>query len=108
VDFFFAISGFVICLVVTKPGFKPLHFLIRRAFRLYPLWIVTSIVMAYLYRSYLGWPPNATFGFVAYSFTLLPTDGFPFYDLGWSLQHELAFYILASLITPHFGLSGLI
>jgi exopolysaccharide production protein ExoZ len=108
VDLFFAISGFVICLVVTKPGFKPLQFLIRRAFRLYPLWIVTSIAMAYLFKKYLGWPPNATIGFVAYSFTLLPTDGYPFYDLGWTLQHELAFYVLAALIAPRFGLVGLI
>jgi peptidoglycan/LPS O-acetylase OafA/YrhL len=91
VDFFFWISGFVICMVVTKPGFRPLQFLARRAFRLYPLWIVTSIAMAYMYRKYLGRQPNGTFGFVAYSFTLLPTDGFPFYDIGWSLQHELAF-----------------
>jgi len=93
--------------VVTKPGFKPLQFLIRRAFRLYPLWIVTSIAMAYLFKRYLGWPPNATIGFVAYSFTLLPTDGYPFYDLGWTLQHELAFYVLAALIAPRFGLVGL-
>jgi len=55
----------VICLVVTKPGSKPLQFLIRRAFRLYPLWIVSSIAMAYLFKRYLGWPPNATIGFVA-------------------------------------------
>jgi exopolysaccharide production protein ExoZ len=108
VDFFFAISGFVICLVVTKPNFKPSQFLIRRAFRLYPLWILTSFVMAYLYRRYLGWPPNTTLGFFAYSLTLLPTEGYPFYDLGWSLQQELAFYVAASLIAPRFGLVGLI
>jgi hypothetical protein len=44
VNFFFSISGFVICLVATKPNFRPLQFLVRRVFRLYPLWIVTSLV----------------------------------------------------------------
>src|SRR5665213_2720050 len=48
VDFFFAISGFVLGLVITRPSFKPMEFLIRRAFRLYPLWIATSLAAAYL------------------------------------------------------------
>src|SRR5665213_361320 len=108
VDFFFAISGFVLGLVITRPSFKPMEFLIWRAFQLFPLWIATARATAYLYRHYLGWPPNATPGFFLYSFTLLPTEGYPFYDLGWSLQHELAFYVLAALIAPHFGLAGLI
>jgi exopolysaccharide production protein ExoZ len=107
VDFFFAISGFVICLVVTSPRFQPLSFMIRRAFRLYPLWIATSLMYLYL-TLYLGRGPNQTYSFFAYSLSLLPTNGFPFYDLGWSLQHELAFYLLASLMTPVLGLVGLI
>ena len=44
VNFFFAVSGFVVCLVAAKPNFRPLQFLVRRAFRLYPLWIATSLV----------------------------------------------------------------
>ena len=39
VDLFFAISGYVICLVVTKPQFRPVSFLVKRVFRLYPLWL---------------------------------------------------------------------
>ncbi|MCK1714388.1 acyltransferase [Bradyrhizobium sp. 143] len=108
VDFFFAIGGFVICMVVTKPRFEPVPFLIRRAFRLYPLWIVTSFVLVYIYAKYLGWPPDSTYAFFVYSLTLLPTNGYPFYDLGWSLQHEMAFYVIASLLTPRLGLPGLI
>ena len=46
VNFFFAISGFVVCLVAVKPNFRPLEFLFRRAFRLYPLWIITSLVFS--------------------------------------------------------------
>jgi peptidoglycan/LPS O-acetylase OafA/YrhL len=106
VDFFFAISGFVICLATTSPKFRAGSFLIRRAFRLYPLWIATSCVFFYLTR-YLGRSPEQTPGFFLYCLTLLPTNGFPFYDLGWSLQHEMAFYLLASLLVPLTGIYGL-
>jgi len=107
VDFFFTISGFVISLIAAKPDFQPLQFLARRAFRLYPLWILSSLAFLYLSLKYLGLPERATPAFIAYSMTLLPTEGFPFYDLGWSLQHEAAFYVLAALLVPRFGLAGL-
>ena len=107
VDFFFAISGFVICMIASKPRFRPLEFLVRRAFRLYPLWVVTSAIFLYLSLKSLGLPERATPAFIAYSLTLLPTEGFPFYDLGWSLQHEAAFYIAAAVLVPRFGLAAL-
>jgi exopolysaccharide production protein ExoZ len=107
VDFFFAISGFVICMVATSPKFKPVSFMVRRAFRLYPLWIATSFIFLVI-TNYVGRDARHTGGFFSYSLTLLPTEGFPFYDLGWSLQHELAFYLLASLTVPLFGLRALI
>jgi exopolysaccharide production protein ExoZ len=107
VELFFAISGFVICLIAVKPNFRPVHFLVRRAFRLYPLWIATSFVFLYLSLTALGLPERSSPTFFVYSLTLLPTDGYPFYDLGWSLQHEFAFYILATLLVPTFGLLGL-
>ncbi len=107
VDFFFAISGFVICLAVTSAKFRPGPFLIQRCFRLYPLWIATACIYLYLTR-YLGRSPEQTFTYFIYSLTLLPTNGFPFYDLGWSLQHEIAFYVLAALIVPTLGIYGLI
>jgi peptidoglycan/LPS O-acetylase OafA/YrhL len=106
VDFFFAISGFVICLVATSANFRPISFLIRRALRIYPLWIATSFIYLYL-TFYLGRGPQQTFGYFAYSLTLLPTNGLPFYDLGWSLQHEMAFYLMASIVAPWLGLWGL-
>jgi exopolysaccharide production protein ExoZ len=106
VDFFFAISGFVICMVVTSPNFRPASFLLRRAFRLYPLWIVTSLVYFYLANRYLGRTPEQTREFFAYSLTLLPTNGMPFYDIGWSLQHEMLFYVLAAALAPWFSIYG--
>ncbi|WP_338828016.1 acyltransferase family protein [Bradyrhizobium sp. 27S5] len=107
VHFFFTISGFVICMVVTSPRFAISSFVTQRFFRIWPLWIGTSIVYLYLTR-YLGRGPNQTIGAFFYSLTLLPTEGNPFYDVGWSLQHEVAFYLAAALIVPRLGTYALI
>jgi exopolysaccharide production protein ExoZ len=95
VEFFFAISGFVICLLVTSPKFEPSRFAIQRFFRLWPLWIATSFFFLDL-TDYIGRSPTQTKTAFWYSLTLLPTEGYPFYDIGWSLQHEVAFYLLAA------------
>lgn len=51
--------------------------------------------------------PQETVGFFLYSASLLPTHGFPFYNIGWTLQHEITFYLIATLIVPWLGLRGL-
>src|SRR6204780_5731686 len=43
---FFAISGYVICLVVSGETFWVPSFLIKRLFRLYPLWLVVLSIFA--------------------------------------------------------------
>ena len=108
VDLFFAISGYVICLVVTKPQFRPIPFLVKRAFRLYPLWLVTLAAFAALALLWRDPTETETWRYFLYSATLLPTKALPFYDVGWSLQHEMAFYALAALIVPIGGISGLV
>jgi exopolysaccharide production protein ExoZ len=107
VDLFFAISGFVICLVVSRETFNIRSFLIKRVFRLYPLWLVMLTTFAVTASIWRGLQPRETFGFFLYSTTLLPTNGFPFYDIGWSLQHEMVFYLIAAFLVPAFGLIGL-
>jgi exopolysaccharide production protein ExoZ len=108
VPLFFAISGFVICLVVSRKSFSVSSFLIKRVFRLYPLWLLMLTIFATTAWMWRGWQPRETFGFLLYSATLLPTDGFPFYDLGWTMQHEIAFYVITAAIVPLFGLFGLV
>lgn len=107
VDLFFAISGFVIALVVSRPDFNAREFLIRRAFRLYPLWLLLLTLWALLAWAWRGARPIETLGYFFYSVTLLPTREFPFYDIGWSLQHEMIFYAMAAAIIPLFGIAGL-
>jgi exopolysaccharide production protein ExoZ len=60
VDFFFAISGFVICLVVAKTGVSPVSFMIKRAFRLYPLWLFTLIAWGAVCYVWRGFSPIQT------------------------------------------------
>jgi exopolysaccharide production protein ExoZ len=108
VDLFFAISGYVICLVVSRETFSVRSFLIKRVFRLYPLWLVmltTFAATAWLWR---GFQSRENLDFFLYSATLLPTLGYPFYNVGWSLQHEIMFYLIAAVTVPLFGLRGLV
>jgi peptidoglycan/LPS O-acetylase OafA/YrhL len=108
VDLFFAISGFVICLIATRSGFNVRPFLIRRAFRIYPLWLLMLTLFALMAWLWRGALPTETIGYFLYSATLLPTENFPLYDIGWSLQHEIMFYLVVALVTPLFGVSGII
>ena len=108
VNFFFAISGYVICIVVTRPNFSCVDFLVRRAFRIYPLWIASTLIFLFLAKTVRGMSERDTPAFISYSLTLLPTQGYPFYDVGWSLQHEIAFYALAAITVPKLGLAGLV
>jgi exopolysaccharide production protein ExoZ len=108
VDLFFAISGYVICMVVSRDTFRIPSFLIKRVFRLYPLWLVmltTFAVTAWLWRGLL---PQENLRYFLYSATLLPTFDYPFYNVGWSLQPEVAFYLIVAAIVPLLGLRGLV
>jgi len=109
VDLFFAISGFVICLVVSRRAtFDARPFMVKRVFRLYPLWLVTLTSFAVLSLIWRNPLPSETLGFFLYSATLLPTEQiFPFYDIGWSLQHEMAFYVTAAILARWAGVYGI-
>lgn len=108
VNLFFAISGYVICLVASRSSFRPGSFLIKRVFRLYPLWLAMLSIFAVTAWLWRGFTPDETFGLFLYSVPLLPTlNSFPFYDIGWTLQHEIAFYLIAAAVVPWFGIRGL-
>src|ERR1700689_163626 len=96
VDLFFAISGYVICLVVSRESFGVPSFLIKRVFRLYPLWLGMLTIFAVTAWLWRGFTPRETLDFFLYSAALLPTVGNPFYNVGWSLQHEIAFYFIVA------------
>ncbi|WP_423793798.1 acyltransferase family protein [Methylobacterium indicum] len=110
VDVFFVISGFIIVHAAA-----PLHgrrearriFLAHRVARVVPLyWLATTLYLAlawarpgllgaggegpaYLAASYLFWPMARGDGAVQ-----------PLYSLGWTLNYEMAFYVVFALVLP--------
>jgi peptidoglycan/LPS O-acetylase OafA/YrhL len=106
VDFFFAISGYVICLVGSKPDFSPAAFATKRVFRLFPMYWVTMIVVGILIL--VGrFPDPIKLGHFLYSLTLLPQHGASVYQPSWSMERELVFYALAAMSIPFAGVAGL-
>jgi exopolysaccharide production protein ExoZ len=96
VNFFFAISGYVICIVTSRADFTVTGFAIKRVFRLWPVYLAVLAVTIFLKRAY----SLSELGFVGYSATLLPLREMPFLPVSWSLEHEVVFYALVALIVP--------
>jgi peptidoglycan/LPS O-acetylase OafA/YrhL len=108
VNFFFAISGYVICLVTTRRDFAVLSFAIKRVCRLWPVYLLFVALAVHLHRTYgIRMADNYDRDMILYSATLLPLKEYPFYQVSWSLEHELVFYALAAVIVPFAGVWAL-
>ncbi len=104
VNFFFAISGYVISVVTDRPGFSTGSFLIKRIFRIYPLVVLFCLFQLWLHRVPIvdvtadhSWPR------ILYGMSLLPGSGERYYAVTWTLEHEVIFYLLAAVIVPIMG-----
>lgn len=109
VDLFFVISGFIMVYVTQKYGRNirdVIDFLGARISRIYPLWWVCAGIMgAYFFISY-GMPAapdrvssaEDAFQFALKSFLLIPQDVPPILGLGWTLIHELFFYLVFAML----------
>jgi exopolysaccharide production protein ExoZ len=108
VDFFFAISGFVISVVTDRPNFSAVPFLIKRFFRLYPLVIVFCLLQFWLHaKSIVDVTADHSWQRILYGMTLLPGSGERYYAVTWTLEREIIFYVLAAIVVPIAGRSGL-
>ena len=108
VNFFFAVSGFVICLVTDRPHFTARSFVIKRVFRLYPLVILFCLVQYAVHVTNIATVTNDhSLGRMLYGMSLLPGAGERYYAVTWTLEHELIFYAMAAAIVPLFGRWGL-
>ena len=105
VNFFFAISGYVICLIASKPTFSAVPFAINRAFRLFPMYWVAMGAVAFLIV--IGKYRPEPLGHFLFSMTLLPQSGASAYDVSWTLERELVFYMIAACIVPLGGVRAL-
>lgn len=110
VDLFFVISGFIMVWVAgdTVPTRQnAAKFLFARIMRIYPLWWLFAGAMAAYFLLAYGTPWDAEnlsasnvsgAEHLIKSFLLIPHDAFPILPLGWTLMHEMYFYVVFALI----------
>lgn len=101
VDLFFVISGFIICHISLTHPFRWQDFVRKRCLRIYPIYAFFSVL------ALLAWFANPTFTFgapqptlisVVESLLLWPQEQYPLLFVGWSLEHEIQFYIIVGLL----------
>jgi len=111
VDLFFVISGFIMVYVTDgmKAGLRSsLDFLFARVTRIYPLWWIFAAIMTGMFFVYndLGSSPGwqrvsqgqETVPFLVKSFFLVPQNAHPVLGVGWTLVHEVYFYLVFTFI----------
>ena len=108
VDLFFVISGFIMVMVTgaypaansSERKLNARRFFYLRVTRIYPLyWLVTALVLAIfiIHPTFLNLP-HFSVHYVINSFLLIPQQGLPLLMVGWSLIHEIYFYLVFSCL----------
>jgi len=108
VDLFFIISGFIMVWVTRRIQSNPktaIRFIMSRAARIYPLWWVSVSLVALFFFLVHGAPASVdvipktqAWGYYARSLILWPQELAPLLDVGWTLIHEMFFYIVFTFI----------
>lgn len=99
VDLFFVISGFVM-IAVTRGKFQNLkqatRFIYHRASRIYPTyWFYSLLVLGvFLFKPTLVNSSQGNEVNILASFLLLPSEKLPLVMVGWTLIHEMYFYLI--------------
>jgi exopolysaccharide production protein ExoZ len=105
VEIFFVISGLVVLIAAGPTSFSPRKFLIRRLWRVAPLYWLTTFMVAgiaiIMPRMLLSTSFEPTY--LLRSLVFIPTpvpgslDWRPLFKLGWTLNYEVFFYIVVAL-----------
>ncbi len=106
VDFFFVLSGFIISYIHFNDIGRPAQFgtyLRKRLFRILPIyWFCLALAIAILVLGRLVLNKDTPLGFtsedIAGTIFLLPLSTPKFVEVAWSLQFEIMFYALFSLL----------
>lgn len=111
VDLFFVISGFIMVYVTSAgrgAGASIAEFLFARITRIYPIWWLFAAVMAAYFYVTLGGPTRfhapeneavvSTGWHLTASFLLLPQPTHPVLGVGWTLVHEMHFYMVFAIL----------
>lgn len=107
VELFFILSGYIICM--QAPTYKSGGaFLLSRFYRLLPLyWVFTTLVIVayFLNPSWKLHGLNLDPATVIKSYLVLPQKTDPILGLGWTLEFEMIFYVIAALAMVAFVLN---
>lgn len=113
VDLFFVISGFIMVFVAAASPASPraaAEFLFARVARVYPVWwVFAGLMTVYMLLTYgfhgLGETGTPAIGrgippveYLVKSFLLVPQPDHPILGVGWTLVHEVHFYMVFALI----------
>ena len=104
VDLFFVISGFIMVYITQTrqraPSNNILGFLFARAARIYPLyWVITlALLLVYLVRPDMVFARSSGEPNIFTSFLLWPDEHLPLLEVGWTLIHEMSFYLVFALL----------
>jgi peptidoglycan/LPS O-acetylase OafA/YrhL len=113
VEFFFVLSGFIMLLVHRQDFGKPakaLIFIRKRILRIYPIYWVVMCALIVLYLLVPDTSPDHMRDPVALlaSLALWPMPDGPMMQVAWTLQHEMAFYLVFALILLNQTVGGAI
>ena len=109
VDLFFVISGFIMVYITDRQTGRAAtagRFIYNRITRIYPLWwLLSAILVAYYFISTgravspdLSSQINGESMYILRSFLLIPQDIPPLNGLGWTLIHEMYFYVIFAVL----------
>jgi exopolysaccharide production protein ExoZ len=87
--------------VAPYPDFTPASFLWKRFFRIYPLNAAVTIAIVLICRR-VQISDDVSFLHVLQSILILPQHA-PVNSVGWTLEYEITFYLLAALLLPWGG-----
>lgn len=102
IDLFFVISGFVIFHVHKKDFGQPKKlksYLIKRFLRIYPLYWITTLLLIPVFFIFkdIGSGYERDFDVIVKSLLLVPQTHAPILFPGWTLVHEIRFYLIFGL-----------
>ncbi|MBI1301307.1 MAG: acyltransferase family protein [Alphaproteobacteria bacterium] len=108
VRLFFVISGFIIAKTIQdQANFK--IYILKRYLRVFPLYFIFTFISVYIYsvsETLMFSSPRNDYGahvdieqinityWIGASFLMIPQDIWPIYNVGWSLEHEILFYVI--------------
>lgn len=107
VDFFFVLSGFIIFYIHGRDigqAQRLKSYAAKRLTRIYPMyWLLTlAILPVYLLFPGFGKAHDPSVAYLVKSFVLWPQEALPLLSVGWTLTHEMYFYLVFGLmiVTP--------